>query len=658
VTPYEAAEDEEQRAEVLHLLQVLDTPPEERFDRIARVAAALFQVPIAFVALMDRDRLWLKSCIGGLPQDIPRGDTFCSRTVLTERPLVVPDLTRDERFRDFDLVTGEAGFRFYAGHPLVVQGRVVGTLCLLDRRPRSFDAEAVARLEDLSRWAQDELGAVELAQALAESRLRARELRSLQQRDELILAAADTGVIGVDERGSITFANPAAARLLAGDVAGQDLHEVLHVAAGGPLHERSACPVVQALADGVAQRVPQDRLVRRDGVHIDVQYVAAPMVADGQSTGAVVTLEDISARRAVDRLKDEFVSVVSHELRTPLTSIRGSLGLVTSGRFGELPAPAARLVDIAVNNTDRLVRLVNDILDLERIESGKVEVDLRPQPLLPLLHAAADALAGAALAAEVPLEVGGDDVEAAVDADLVVQALTNLVGNAMKFSNAGSPVTLSTERAGGEVLIRVRDRGRGIPADRLGRIFERFEQVDASDAREKGGTGLGLAITRSIAERLGGRVRVESEPGVGSTFTMVLPAVAAAPGSAATRVVLVEDDSDLTEVLTSGLRGAGLDVYTARTEDQAVELVQRLRPALLMLDVELAQGSGYGVAARLRRDPELALTPTVVATVHDLAEASRERLRLGETRFVRKGRGDEDVVQVLIDAAHAVAGSS
>ncbi len=223
---------------------------------------------------------------------------------------------------------------------------------------------------------------------------------------------------------------------------------------------------------------------------------------DSNLTIAVV--EDISERKKIERMKNEFVSVVGHELRTPLTSIRGSLGLLAGGIAGELPPEAAQMVQLAVDNTDRLVRLVNDTLELERLDAGRMELDRRPSALgdvtATALHAV-EALAGAAGVSLVNT-VGG--IRLLADPDRIVQALVNLLGNAVKFSPRGGSVTVSAEPRGHMALISVIDQGPGIPAEKLDSIFERFTQVDSSDARDKGGTGLGLAITRAIIERHGG----------------------------------------------------------------------------------------------------------------------------------------------------------
>jgi signal transduction histidine kinase len=230
-----------------------------------------------------------------------------------------------------------------------------------------------------------------------------------------------------------------------------------------------------------------------------------------------------SELRESERVKDEFLSIVGHELRTPLTSIRGSLGLLEGGVLGELPKDAANMVSVAVLNTDRLVRLIGDILDIERMAAGGMLLEPVPVEAAELVGQSLQVLQASADAAGVTLHSEVAPIRVMADADRIVQVLVNLLGNAVKFSTRGSTVTVTVRRKHRCVFFSVSDSGRGIPADRLETIFERFRQVDATDAREKGGTGLGLPIARGIVDRHGGRIWAESDTEQGSTFRFTLP---------------------------------------------------------------------------------------------------------------------------------------
>jgi signal transduction histidine kinase len=247
------------------------------------------------------------------------------------------------------------------------------------------------------------------------------------------------------------------------------------------------------------------------------------LLGDEGFVGAQAVARDITRQREVTRMKDEFLSVVSHELRTPLTAIRGSLGLLASGRMGRLEERGQRMLEIAAQNSGRLVRLINDLLDIEKIESGREGMKREAVELARLVGEVLESLQPLAEAAGVKLEATVASPPIVADPDRILQVLTNLVSNAVKFSTPGGTVLVRAEAREKDVLVTVRDEGRGIPSDKLEAVFERFQQVDSSDAREKGGTGLGLPIARSIVQQHGGRLWAESEFGKGSTFSFTLP---------------------------------------------------------------------------------------------------------------------------------------
>jgi PAS domain S-box-containing protein len=295
---------------------------------------------------------------------------------------------------------------------------------------------------------------------------------------------------------------------------------------GEAAYERIAMYVDEVLAGYPtaferAHKAPDGR--DRDYV---VNYI--PRYGEGDSKGEVIGFycleNDVTELKRVDRMKSEFVSTVSHELRTPLTSIRGSLGLIAGGVVGELPETMKTLVHIAKNNCERLIRLINDILDVEKIESGNVRMEVRPVQLRALLTSAvaANESFGESQGIHLALDGGDDDLMVEADADRLVQVITNLLSNAVKFSPPGGTVSVRALRGGLGVRVEVSDQGPGIPEEFRGRIFQKFSQADSSDTRVKGGTGLGLSISRAIVDRLGGNINFECNPS-GTTFFVELP---------------------------------------------------------------------------------------------------------------------------------------
>jgi PAS domain S-box-containing protein len=257
------------------------------------------------------------------------------------------------------------------------------------------------------------------------------------------------------------------------------------------------------------------------------RWISANYIPDRNSTGEIKgffsMVNDITERIAIEQMKSEFVSVASHEMRTPLTSIHGVIQLLAAGRLGKLEPTAQKMVEIAAKNTRRLTRLINDVLDLERMESGRETIELTICNSVELVQQAIDTMTEIAREYQITLSAQVPSLQIWADADKILQTLTNLLSNAIKFSPPHSEVLIRVIPQDSEVLFQISDRGRGIPADKLKSIFERFQQVDASDSREKGGTGLGLAICRHIVRQHGGRIWAESTLGEGSSFYFTLP---------------------------------------------------------------------------------------------------------------------------------------
>jgi len=436
--------------------------------------------------------------------------------------------------------------------------------------------------------------------------------------------ACPSGIVMIDGDGRIVMVNAEIERLFGyrrADLIGQGVDMLVPEAMRGR-HAglRGAfvrCPGPRNMGQG---RELVGR--RKDGSDLAVEVGLNPIqVRDGLMILAAVV--DISQRKRVDRLKDEFVSTVSHELRTPLTSIAGSLALMVGGAAGSLPAAMLRLLTIAHKNSERLVRLINDILDIEKIESGKVVFDLKRVEVQTLVEQAIEANRAFAesFGVQVRLDPPAGRFDVRVDPDRLVQVVTNLLSNAVKFSPAGSDVVVAVAEQGEMVRIGVRDHGPGIPENFRARIFEKFAQADATDSRQKGGTGLGLSIVQQIVIRLGGEVGFEDAPGGGTTFYVTVPRwqqhTDAGHGLGAAdraRVLLCENDAVAALALGERVAAAGFFVEIAATSEAAIGRAVESDYAAILVDLHLPDSDGISLIQGLRALRRHHNTPIVVVS--------------------------------------------
>jgi PAS domain S-box-containing protein len=324
--------------------------------------------------------------------------------------------------------------------------------------------------------------------------------------------------------GQTIYVNHAARRLV-----GLDDHTDLSAVALADLYAPHARDQLTRIAVPAAVRdgswTGDSVLLRADGQEIPVsQVIVAHPSAQGGIWFVSTIMRDISGWKRLDRMKSEFVSTVSHELRTPLTSIRGALGLIEAGATGPVSRQGRDLVRIARGNTERLIRLVNDMLDLDKIEAGVLELRMADLSTADVIRSTVDGIQTMAGEQGIRLEGCALSTHAVrADRDRVIQVLTNLVSNAIKFSPAESTVTITAIDAPGGVRFQVRNDGAGIAAEDIPRLFHRFQQLDGSDGRRHGGTGLGLAISKAIVQEHGGTIGVESQPRGATTFWFELP---------------------------------------------------------------------------------------------------------------------------------------
>jgi signal transduction histidine kinase/CheY-like chemotaxis protein len=357
----------------------------------------------------------------------------------------------------------------------------------------------------------------------------------------------------------------------------------------------------------------------------------------------------LAQRSDLDSVKDEFISTVSHELRTPLTSIRGALGLLSAGLLGNVDAKAQNLLRIASSNTERLIRLINDILDLERMESGRAPLKLRRCSMFDLAREAIDTMTpmadGAGVSLELTCNAPRDSIYFDADSDRILQVVTNLLSNAIKFSPAVSTVAVQIDSDANSLLLKVIDEGRGIPADKLEAVFDRFQQVESSDASKKGGTGLGLAICRSIIQQHGGAIWAQpNQHGTGTTLWVQLSRSARAsdPGVSSTLtlpaergeglILVCDDDPGIRVVVAEQLRQHGYDILEAGTGEEVIALANEQteqaaqrqgtrghapvrRISAILLDLYMPGQSGWETLQRLKESPATAAIPVVILSV-------------------------------------------
>jgi signal transduction histidine kinase/CheY-like chemotaxis protein len=365
----------------------------------------------------------------------------------------------------------------------------------------------------------------------------------------------------------------------------------------------------------------------------------------------------LNERSQLDTLKDEFISTVSHELRTPLTSIRGALGLLSSGTIGDVDAKALNLLRIATTNTDRLIRLINDILDLERMESGRAPLQIRRCSLRDLCQQALETMTAMADGAMVHLELVPSTVAQAAapealyfdgDSDRILQVLTNLLSNAIKFSPQASTVRIHTDATQDSILLKVVDEGRGIPSEKLDAIFDRFQQVEPSDSRQRGGTGLGLAICKSIVQQHGGSIWAQRNLGPGTTLYVMLPRTSrstdiqpalqpvnnALPPRGEGAILICDDDPGIRTIVSEHLTRQGYTVIEASSGDQALTLAAEQQVEAILLDLYMPGLSGWETLQRLRNNPATANIPVVVLSV--LSSTLRPQLTGDAQGWVQK----------------------
>jgi len=513
--------DEPRRLAVLLNLNILDTPPEERFDRITRMAARLFHVPIALVSLIDKERQWFKSRVGLALAESPRRTSFCTHTMLQDGVFVVEDATIDLRFADNPMVTEEPHVRFYAGYPIAApDGSKIGTLCLIDHNARHFSDDERDLLRDLAGMVAHEVAASQLQRHLREQRDNEAWLRSL-------LENAPDGVMMLDEAGLILSLNPAA--------------EEIFGATTAQLQGRPGRSLMMEAPDGIQEALDDGRTVSVEGNGRRPDNTTFPLefsvraIRLGEQRRYVAIVRNVARRREAERViverdarRSKYLATATHELRTPMASVLGFSELLMKRDFDA--KTGAELVGIIHAQAGVLISVTNQLLDLARIEAGgKGALRIGTHSLADVFAQVLQALEPLGQNARIDLAVDPAAAPVAADPQRLQLALVNLVGNALKYSSADTRVAIDVTpapyRGMAGVQVRVADHGIGMTEEQVARMYDAFYRAGAKP--DVAGSGLGLAIFKEIADLHNAAVDVDSAPGRGTTVTLALPAAQA-----------------------------------------------------------------------------------------------------------------------------------
>ncbi|WP_223655762.1 ATP-binding protein [Halopseudomonas nanhaiensis] len=454
-----------------------------------------------------------------------------------------------------------------------------------------------------------------------------------------VIDADDNYIFVADTRRRLLLCNEAFAGLCrsrAVDLQGRPLAELPNAQAMSRLFDDDAI-----VLDGEHDMRIGELDIAVNGRHICLQIYKRVLEQTAGQRLVLTVAVDISVRREMEKMKNEFISTVSHELRTPLTAIRGALGMLVGGMLGPVDTQQKPLLDIAYKNSERLVRLINDILDIEKLASGRVVFNIVSQPLLPLVEQSLATNLPYAREFDVTLQLNAprtDPGHVLLDADRFAQIMANLLSNAIKHSPRGGLVTIDVDVSGSTIEVSVIDRGAGVPDDFRDRIFERFAQADSSSVRQLGGTGLGLAITRSLVEQMHGQVGFESEKGQGSRFYVRLPCAppehpvsAAVPpetSSAPARLVLMlEPDDRSAAFLALTLERQGYSVQRAQSADEARQMLAHMPVHALTLSPTLRDEDCIAFLQTLREQRAFRHLPILVVSLEPL-DGTNERNEL------------------------------
>ncbi|MBC7249977.1 MAG: response regulator [Anaerolineae bacterium] len=573
--------------------------------------------------------------------------------------VLVDDVEKDERW--LPSVGRGTQTRSLIAAPLIVGEDVHGVLIVSDGRPGFFDEEQLRLVTTAAGQVAQAIHNAQLYQYVRETADRLGEMLRTQQEESsksrAILESIADGVIVTDTHRRIVLINSAAEDILKArgeTVMGRDVYNVFGAFSGQGKAE--ALAAMEALLTDPEPSVAASRVVDTT-LELEERVISArltPVFTENEEfLGVVTVLRDITREVEADRAKSEFVSTVSHELRTPLTSIKGYTDLLIAEAVGPVNDGQHRFLSIIKSNADRLTALINDLLDISRIETGRITLHMEKLRMEDIVLEVANSMRQQieAKGLKLELDIAPDLEEVSGDRARLIQVLTNLVANAYHYTPEGQ-ITVALSSMDGAVRVDVRDTGIGIAPEEQVKIFERFYRADHPVVQQSEGTGLGLSIVRMFVELHGGRVWVNSELGKGSTFTFILPTVGRElalptlppPKSRGKKILVVDDERDILELLRYQLEAQGYEVVATSMGSSVVPTACREKPDLITLDVLLPDKDGFEVLRDLKANPQTAHIPVIILSVVQDAESG---LQLGAVDYLAKPIHEERLLSAV-----------
>jgi PAS domain S-box-containing protein len=523
---------EKKRIHTVRNLNILDSKKEERFDRITRISTKLFSVPVSAISIVDENRIWFKSEVGLDIAEVERKGSFEDIIVNKSKELVLHNASEDEVFKNNVLVRSGPKINFYAGFPLKSDnGEIVGVFSLADRIPKRFSDYELSVFKDVAMWAQMEMrqGDITYEKAKLELLNKNRELVEEKARQDAMIQNIGDGVIGINDKGMIIFINNQAEEMTGfkkEELVGKPLmHTIKLVDEKKKEVAITSRPIRNALY--LKKRIQSNSYfyVRKDGSVFPAAITATPVVIVNQVVGGVNVFRDITKEYEIDRMKTEFISLASHQLRTPLSAMKWFSEMIIDEDAGQLNKEQKELMGNIYQSNERMIQLVNTLLNISRIESGRIIIEPKPTDLIKLVNEVIIELKPKIEDKKHKLVVSTHQKlpQINIDSKLVRHVYMNLLTNAIKYTPEGGEVVVMISKSGNEVISQVSDTGYGIPKDQHEKVFSKFFRASNIAKRETDGTGLGLYLTKAIVDSSGGKIWFESEEGKGTTFWFILP---------------------------------------------------------------------------------------------------------------------------------------